>query len=38
MEKLQKDLIAIKSMCSKWERDGYVAMKLMTPDTICASI
>jgi hypothetical protein len=34
MEKLEKDLIAIKNMCSKWERDGYVAMKLMTPETI----
>ena len=34
MEKLEKDLIAIKNMCSKWERDGYVAMKLITPETI----
>jgi hypothetical protein len=34
MEKLEKDLIGIKNMCSKWERDGYVAMKLVTPETI----
>jgi hypothetical protein len=34
MEKLEKDLIAIKNMCSKWERDGYVAMKLMTSETV----
>jgi hypothetical protein len=34
MEKLEKDLIAIKNMCSKWERDGFVAMKLVTPETI----
>jgi hypothetical protein len=34
MEKLEKDLIAIKNMCSRWERDGYVAMELITPETI----
>jgi len=34
MEKLEKDLIAIKNMCAKWERDGYVAMGLITPETI----
>jgi hypothetical protein len=34
MEKLEKDLIAIKNMCSKWERDGYVAMGLITTETI----
>lgn len=34
MEKLEKDLIAIKNMCSKWERDGYVAMDLITAETI----
>jgi hypothetical protein len=34
MEKLEKDLIAIKNMCSRWERDGYVAMKLVTAETI----
>lgn len=34
MEKLEKDLIGIKNMCSKWERDGFVAMKLITPETI----
>jgi hypothetical protein len=34
MEKLEKDLIAIKNMCAKWERDGYVAMELITAETI----
>jgi hypothetical protein len=34
MEKLEKDLIAIKNMCGRWERDGYVAMQLVTPETI----
>jgi hypothetical protein len=34
MEKLEKDLINIKNMCSRWERDGYVAMKLITAETI----
>jgi hypothetical protein len=34
MEKLEKDLIAVKNMCSRWERDGYVAMDLITAETI----
>jgi len=34
MEKLEKDLIGIKNMCSRWERDGYVAMDLITAETI----
>jgi hypothetical protein len=34
MEKLEKDLLVVKNMCSRWERDGYVAMKLITPETI----
>lgn len=34
MEKLEKDLIAIKNMCAKWEREGYVAMELITTESI----
>jgi hypothetical protein len=34
MEKLEKDLMLIKNMCNRWERDGYTAMELISRETI----